>query len=147
MIFYSVWLMISNEQTSTQRIQKHTNTIKELRNKLFCTVWKIMINEINVMMLFHTLNNWPGSILLIHLLHFDFVFSYRTFVKIRWCFRLDFFRSIENLTGFITRFSVRYGVYGINEVNVKTYKLPMEGYQTVFHCSVTIKIYLKFGFC
>lgn len=48
-------------------------------------------------------------------------------MKIRRCFRLDFFRSIESLR--------RYGVYGINEVNVKTYKLPMEGYQTVFHCS------------
>lgn len=56
-------------------------------------------------------------------------------MKIRRCFRLDFFRSIESLRGFITRFSVRYGVYGIDEVNVKTYKLPMEGYQTVFHCS------------
>lgn len=35
-----------------------------------------MINEINVMMLFHTLNKWPGSISLIHLFHFDFMFLF-----------------------------------------------------------------------
>lgn len=67
-------------------------------------------------------------------------------MKIRRCFRLDFFRSIESLRGFITQFSVRYGVYGINEVNVKTYKLPMEVY-LCFIVLVTIKIYiLNLGF-
>lgn len=46
---------------------------------------------------------------------------------------LQKYRKFERVHN--TVFCMVWFIYGINEVNVKTYKLPMEGYQTVFHCS------------